>query len=153
MTKVVELLDAAKAAMGVTSDYAIAQELGIGRARVSEYRKGSYSPEAYVVLRLAQIAGEDPAKAIADVAAEREKHPDRKRWLENFRTAACWIGLAIVTTFVTPPENAHAASMRYASGTPGIQIIAVLRRWFSSAWSRLASRLRDVRPLNSCPGW
>jgi len=126
MSKVVELLDAAKEAMGVTSDYAIAQELGIGRARVSEYRKGSYSPEAYVVLRLAQIAGEDPAKAIADVAAEREKHPDRKRWLENFRNAACWVGMAIATFLFSPVENTQAASMSYEKSGAGIQIIAVL---------------------------
>ncbi len=124
MSKVVQLIEAARNAEGITSDNALAERLDVGRQHVSNWRKGTV-PEPYVLLRLAEMAGEDPAKAIAEVAAEREKHPERRKWLENFRTAACVAASILVTLFVTTPEKSYAESVDTEAKSPVIQIIAV----------------------------
>lgn len=154
MSKVVELIEAAREKRGLPSDNALANALGIGRAHISNYRKGYCSPEAYVVLRLAEMAGEDPAKAIAEVAAEREKHPERRQWLENFRTAACWAAMALVTTFVTAPETSHAASAAYdVSKVGNTNYRGFLCRIFSTLANRLTSMWRAVAPPLHFAGW
>jgi len=153
MSKVVELIEAAKAASGLSSDNALAKELEIDRSQISAYRKGSYNPEAYVVLRLAEMAGIDPAKAVAEVATEREKHPERRRWLENFRNAACWVGMAVATFLFSPVENTHAASMSYDKSTAGIQIIAVLNTVITSVRRALRHIYRGALAPRRFAGW
>lgn len=146
MSQIVELIEAAREKRGLPSDNALANALGIGRAHISNYRKGYCSPKAYVVLRLAEMAGEDPAKAIAEVAAEREKHPERRRWLENFRTAACWAAMTLVTTFVTAPETSHAESTTYDVSKVGNTNYRGFWRRLRTALSRLAGIVKAAPP-------
>jgi transcriptional regulator with XRE-family HTH domain len=126
MSKVLELLDAAKKRQAIKSDYALAQALGVGRQHVSNWRTGTNRPKPVFVLQLAVMAGLDPVKTLAAIEEEDENDPTRKEWLRNFRNAACWVGMAIATFLFSPVENTQAATMPYAKNTAGIQIIAVL---------------------------
>jgi len=72
------LLDRAKAALGVDSDYALAKALGITQPAVTAYRHGKSAPEPAIAGRLAEIIGQPPLQVIAMIEQEREaakKHP------------------------------------------------------------------------------
>lgn len=86
-----ELLDAAKHAAGIESDYALAQRLGVTRAVVSSYRQGRTIPDADVAFRLADVLNDDPARIVALCELERaeRKGADKlaaawRRRLERF---------------------------------------------------------------------
>ena len=153
MSKAIELIEAAKEAAGLRSDNALATEIGVPRQTISEIKRGKHAPSAYIVMRLATMAGVDPLQAIADLETEREKDPVRVRWLENFRTAACVAASVLVTMLVTTPEKAYAESIDTEAQSPVIQIIAVLLRRLRNAWSRLAGIATSAPLRQNCPGW
>lgn len=108
MNMIAALLDEAKARQGLSSDNALAATLDVGRARISHIRQGRYIPGGYVLLRLAVMAGRDPARTIAAIEAEAEQRPTRKEWLKKFAggTAAAMLG---VTLFAAQAPKAQAA--------------------------------------------
>lgn len=81
-----ELIDAAKQQRGLTSDYSLAQALGIRSSRVSELRSlKKYADEAEIFM-LADMAGVDPHIAAAGVRIDREKSPSKKAYWERILT-------------------------------------------------------------------
>lgn len=77
-----EYLSAAKARLGIESDYALAVELGVTRSAVSIFQnhKGVFGDD--VALRVAEILGRNPLEVIAAANAERARTPEmRARWL------------------------------------------------------------------------
>ena len=66
-----DLLDAAKQAHGIRSDYALAQRLGVTRSAVSNYRRGVAFPDLTTTYALAKLAGSSPAEAVLGVNLDR----------------------------------------------------------------------------------
>lgn len=66
-----QLLDAAKAAQGIASDYALAARLGVTRAAVSNYRHGRKFPDLATTYALAEMAGTSPIESVMMVNLER----------------------------------------------------------------------------------
>lgn len=76
-----EYLNAVKAKLGIESDYALAQHLGITRSAVSVFTRGKGIFGDDVALAVAEILGIHPLTVIAQANAERAKTPEqRARW-------------------------------------------------------------------------
>lgn len=82
MPKTLELLEAAKARSGFTSDYRLAQVLEVHASNIVSYRKGASHPKYDTVMRLAELAGTDPDAAWLGVCVERASSThERAAWL------------------------------------------------------------------------
>lgn len=80
-----QLLDAAKDRLSVSSDYKLAQALGIAQARISGYRIGKSFPDDAVAQVIADAAGLDRGYVVACIHAERAA---------NEETRSLWQGIA-----------------------------------------------------------
>lgn len=81
MLSTVELLDIARQRAGDVSDYRIAQLLKVKPNQISMYRNTATKPSNPVAMRLGELAGVDPAEAVALVNLERASSPeDREVW-------------------------------------------------------------------------
>ncbi len=78
MLSTAELLDLAKERQGGVTDYRIAKLLGISTQNMSNYRCARSTPSNPVAMRLGELAGVDPAEAVAFVNIERAKSPDER---------------------------------------------------------------------------
>ncbi len=79
------VLDRIAARRGLNTDYAIAKAFGCDPNRIYNYRKGRTSMDDRVAVQAAKLSGDDPARLIAQLHAERESDPDLK---------AVWIRVA-----------------------------------------------------------
>lgn len=78
-----EYLRAVKAKLGIESDYALAQHLGITRSAVSIFTRGKGIFGDDVALSVAQILDINPLVVIAQANAERANTPEmRDRWMD-----------------------------------------------------------------------
>jgi transcriptional regulator with XRE-family HTH domain len=71
-----EYLAKTKNALGIQSDYALAQHLGVTRSAVSKLQKGMTLMGDETAIRVADILKMPRAAVLADVYAEREKNPE-----------------------------------------------------------------------------
>lgn len=87
MTKVIELLNAAKSALNVETDYALAKALGINKARISAYYAGKETPNEFACLQIANATGKDYSEVSAIVRIEAEKDESRRqKWREYYKS-------------------------------------------------------------------
>jgi anti-sigma-K factor RskA len=90
-----EYLDAAKAKMGVESDYELAKRLEIPNANIPPMRRGERNVPLDVAFRLAITLELDPATVVADLESQREKNAKRRDfWTGFIRRAAVVAALA-----------------------------------------------------------
>lgn len=78
MLSSLDLIDLARHRQGDVSDYRIAKLLGISTAAISGYRTGKSSPANSVAVRLAELAGIDPAHAVVSCNLERASTPEER---------------------------------------------------------------------------
>ncbi len=129
MKTIKELLNAAKAAKGVDSDYALAKAINLPTQRISDYSKGTRTPDEFACLQIAQALGRSYEEISAIVRIEAEKDESRRQaWRKYYKSiggyAASIIMAAIfVTSLVTWPADASAKSMSYEAQRTGIQIM------------------------------
>lgn len=126
-----QLLDAAKSAAGVTSDYKLGLLLKLSSdSAISNYRKGRSVPDDAVAERIADLAGLDVHYVLACVHSQRAK---------DAHTAAVWRGLAdrlkkagatgaaaavlLGLVGVTGSPDAHASQRSPASIAAGLCIM------------------------------
>lgn len=105
-----KVLDEAKEKLGVASDYGLAKKLGIPNPRISEYRSGKATPDAYSCARLADALGVDPLALLAQVEAATEKNEARR----NYWRALCErVGVTVLSVFIVTvtvyPDGASAS--------------------------------------------
>jgi plasmid maintenance system antidote protein VapI len=78
-----EYLRAVKTRLGIESDYALAQRLGVTRSAISKLQQGKVVFGDDVALSVAQILDVPPIVVIAQANAERASTPEmRARWME-----------------------------------------------------------------------
>lgn len=138
MSASINLLDKYKKACSLASDNACAGSLGVGRAAVSKWRNGTGHPEADLVERMCDVAGEPLAKWLPLIEAERARTPSaRKVWLRLAQVAA---GFALVVG-LSPvhAEAVHHAAQVSAESAP----VYIMRnkRWWSRGRLRLGMAL------------
>lgn len=82
-----QLINKAKTKLGVDSDYALAQKLGIARSSISNYRKGITLFDTIACVKVAHVLGVQPLEVIALVEIERAekqgKNPTLKFWIDE----------------------------------------------------------------------
>lgn len=119
MKKTTTYLDEAKQALGIDSDNAMANYLGVTRSSISNYRHGPNVMDDFVAAKIAGVLNIDAMIVIAAANAEREKTEDRKEFWRNFYErlggVAASIYLCVTLGFVTlivTPSPAEAATTR-----------------------------------------
>jgi len=81
MQTTIELMDQAKAAAGIGSDYALAKLLGVSRAAVSQWRNGKGTMDDEAAAQVAALLQVEPGYVMACAQAERAKSEKaRGRW-------------------------------------------------------------------------
>lgn len=85
MRTILEVLDQAKRALNITSDYRLAIMLGIGESALSNYRQGRSLPDEKAAAKLAAAMGEKPDLLLVEIQAQRVKDLESK---------AMWMNLA-----------------------------------------------------------
>lgn len=103
------LIDAAKTQQGLTSDYALAQRLGIRRSRMSLLNSGALPADEAEIFMLAEMAGIDPRAAAAAVKKNREKNPAKRAYWEKISLQFA-LGMLLVTLcFTWNIQDSYAA--------------------------------------------
>lgn len=105
-----ELLDVAKMQQGLTSDYKLAQRLGITTARISDLRAGRKPADEAEIFMLADMAKIDPHIAAAAVRKEKEKNPAKRAYWEKISMELAIAGLAVIVVLAGLPAESYAAS-------------------------------------------
>src|SRR6185312_7105599 len=89
MNSAIVLLDKYKKARAITSDNACATSLGVSRQAVSKWRNGENHPDADVVEKMCDATGENIARWMPLIEAERARSPGARRaWLRLAQIAA-----------------------------------------------------------------
>lgn len=95
-----QLIDAAKQQQGLTSDYSLAQRLGITRSRISLLNSGKLPADEAEIFMLAEMANIDPRAAAAAVRKEKEKNPAKRAYWEAIATKFAVASVATATVVV-----------------------------------------------------
>lgn len=87
METIKSLLDRAKEATGVTTEYALAKALGLTKQQVSEYYKGRVIPSEYACLQIAKAIGRayEEVQAIVRIEAEKDE-ARRETWRQYYKS-------------------------------------------------------------------
>ncbi|MBS0356653.1 MAG: helix-turn-helix domain-containing protein [Proteobacteria bacterium] len=104
-----KVIDEAKKALDVESDYALAKKLDIPNPRISEYRSGKARPDAYACARLAEVLGMDPFELLAQVEAATEKNEGRRAYWTKVAAKMATTSLAVFFVLAVLPETSKAA--------------------------------------------
>lgn len=120
-----QLLDKAKKAQGIESDYKLAQALGVVQTAVTNWRSGRSHPDDVRAAQLAEMAGQDPSSVIAELHAARAKTPEvRALWLrmaQQLRHAVALVMMAcgVALLLVAPnPQGAQASTLPHHENGP-----------------------------------
>lgn len=87
MTNIV--LDELREAKGIVSDYGLAKLLEVRPQTISNYRRDRTQLSDEMALRVARMMDRPPASLLAELAAERAKHPEvAKVWKDAAKVLA-----------------------------------------------------------------
>src|SRR5437016_3539868 len=93
--KTAQYLDAAKRALGIGSDYALAKHLKTSTSRIGNWRAGRSLPNSATAVQLAEILGVDELRVIADIELERGSNDELwRRIARRVAAVAMVIGAA-----------------------------------------------------------
>lgn len=82
MISIATLLDRAKAAGHIDTDYRLAKILSINQSALGNYRAGRSLPNEKILSQLCALSGDDPGVMAAEIQAERAKSDEGKSlWL------------------------------------------------------------------------
>ncbi len=115
MPAVHDLMTAAKSASGIPSNYRLAHVLGVTVHTVANWQNDRALPNEQMTIRLAELAGVDPAPYLAEMAAGRAKDDEsRGMWLaiaERLRKApmAAAAVFMLAASFAGSPSPAQAS--------------------------------------------
>jgi transcriptional regulator with XRE-family HTH domain len=147
MLTTTELLEAAKARQGISSDYRLAQILGVGRTAIANYRAGRSSPDDAVCIKLAELTGHDAGIVAVWMQAERSRDQSSRSMWEGIAARLERAGLAAVAAVVLAVGLGLASNDAEAGATPYAGGSVYYVKWL--VW--LAQRLRCLAALRQSP--
>lgn len=126
-----QLIDRAKKAQGIESDYKLAHVLGITQSAITNWNSGRSHPDDAIAARLAVMAGQDPSMVIAELHAVRAKTPEVKAlWLRmahQLRHAVAavmfTVGAAMLLIAGSPTSAEASTGSAQAHNSPGLCIM------------------------------
>lgn len=154
MENINKLLDAAKHAKGVTSDYALAKALELPTQRVSDYYKGSRVPDEFACLQIAKALGRPLDSVIATVKAATEKDEKRREVWENYMksiggiAAAVFITISRIVTGIMTSNPAEAAPVQ-ASEPYALYYVKSKLRLCAEIAARLVCKICTFSPFST----
>lgn len=102
------LIDQAKKAQGIPSSYRLTRILGVTDVTMTSWTAGRASPNDSAAIRLAEMAGLDPALVLAEIAVERAQDDEsRALWrgiVDRLKNAGLAAIVGAICTFGAPPE-------------------------------------------------
>jgi transcriptional regulator with XRE-family HTH domain len=107
---VIELLDAAKAAIGVESDNALAIEMGYTRGAVSNWRNGKAYPDEIACAKLADMVGLPLHQVLGAIGEQRAISREAKAVWRRLATAATVAALCVMPYYAQAHSSAVSAS-------------------------------------------
>lgn len=107
MSVTTSLLDKAKKAQGFKSDYALGKAIGLGTARMSQYRLEQKRMGEELAVQLAELAGLDPLAVLADLQAENAKTEEVRRIWKRAGELARKLGTAAIVILAIALEGAY----------------------------------------------
>lgn len=107
-----EYLDAAKAALGINSDYELAKRLEVSRQAISDYRQGNRHPDTMMAFRLAITLKLDPAQVVADLESQREPTGKRGEFWRSFLARAAMVAVLTFTVALNFSATCGAGAAR-----------------------------------------
>jgi hypothetical protein len=138
--KTIEYLDAVRERLNLGSDYKLAKVLCVHQTTISNYRHGRSALADDVAVRVAELLQLDPARVLADMAAERSSSEAvRAIWSR----VAATLSVAAVAVIASGPGDAKAASLKAFQGPGG----GMLQHTLFAAVRRLLMELRQVARL------
>ncbi|SFA98591.1 hypothetical protein SAMN04515620_1112 [Collimonas sp. OK607] len=96
----IDLIDAAKQQQGLTSDYKLAQALGITTGRISDLQSGRRPADEAEIMMLADMAKIEPHVAFAAVHKDKEKNPAKRAYWERISLQFAVAGVATIAVAV-----------------------------------------------------
>lgn len=127
MSFVQELLTQAKTANAIPSNYRLARVMGVTDNTLNNWQSGRGMPGDVQAVRLAQMAGVNPAIVLAELAAERAKDDVTKAvWrglAEHLRGAGLAVIVAAICSFGAPPE-ARAFEVTHSVDQAGLCVMS-----------------------------
>lgn len=90
-----EYLAALRVKVGARSDYALIPTLGVTRQTLTNYRQGRTAFDDRVALHVAGLLEIDPARVLADMAAERATSPEVRAIWQRVASSMCVMSTAL----------------------------------------------------------
>jgi transcriptional regulator with XRE-family HTH domain len=127
MQTTLDYLNAAKQALGIDSDYALAKWLGVTKQSASNWKNGKNIIDDYAAAKIADALGLDPLEVIAVANMERSEQKQEKERRDYWRKIFKRCAAAIVVFFLYLPGgwSSEANSLQsdnsiyYAQSDPG----------------------------------
>lgn len=148
-----ELLAAARAAQGIPSNYRLARVLDVPERSVQRWNTGKNTPDDPVAVKLAEMAGLDPAMVLASMYAQRATDgPMQSVWetiARRAQTAAAALSAATLSVLaMTVPDGVAQAATRSGAVVPTQVLDANSLYIVVCSLLRLAARalLRRLQP-------
>jgi len=108
-----QLLEVAKAQQGLTSDYQLAQRLGVSTGRISSLKSGRQTADEAEISMLAEMAKIDVRVALAAVHKDREKNPAKRAYWEKISLQFALPVLLVSVCFIGFIPDASAQETLY----------------------------------------
>lgn len=148
MDAINKLLEEAKDKAGLTSDYALANAMGIKKQTVSRYKLGLSTPDIYSMRRLADLTGKTLDEIAASIEIEKETDETKKEYWRNFYKRLGGVAASLlVTMIVTSTYSEPTPLLNIDTNTLYIMlnltIIFVIRK-AALAWYKNGNAVRQI---------
>lgn len=114
-------LDAAKAQIGVESDYELARRLDIPKQDISRYRLGQRIMNTYICTKLAITLELDPIAVIADIESQTEKNEKRREFWRSFLSRVGMVAAVLCTLALSYSDGLETG----AATSGGVVLLAI----------------------------
>lgn len=151
METIKSLLDAAKEAEGVETEYALAKTLGLTKQQVSDYYKGRVVASEFACLQIAKALKRDYEEIQTIVRIEAEKDETRRQvWKDNLKklggyAAGIMLMFFLTVTLIVTPTPAEASNGKVSTAQHFV-LCKVLVRWIKAADVAVRRVLSTVAP-------
>ena len=106
MKTVADLIDAARKALGVTSDAEFARKLGVSRGTIANWKSGYSLPDTVMCATLAGLTGEPLAKVLGIVGEARAVSREEKAVWRKLAATAALLAVGVLGGALQPAQAA-----------------------------------------------
>lgn len=140
------LLDKARAKRGIPTDMALGERIGKSRQVISQWRAGSTWPEEDMVVKLAEMAGDEPAQWLVAIKAVRSDGAAAKVWASLAKRLGAVAAVLLVAAL---PFGAQAkAGSHFAINPDTAHYVTRLGYYWGVLRDWLAHRLHRPEPAS-----